>query len=121
MRLLLCVLVLVFSLLASKAQQVVPVPTPGAVVSIAWSAPAWTNFLVYNVYYGVTSGSYTNKTMVNTNLTCTISNLTRGSTYYFAITDTDTNGFESDFSNEVNFTPATPPPPPYALRLIIGH
>lgn len=45
--------------------------------------------------------TYTNVVDVGTNLTATISNLVTGATYFFSATSYDTNGLESDYSNEV--------------------
>ena len=62
----------------------------------------------YNVYYGVASATYTNSAAAGTNLTVSISNLVEGVTYYFAATAVDTNGLESDYSNEVSTNTALP-------------
>ena len=40
-------------------------------------------------------------------------------TYYFAVTCTDNRGFESAFSNEVNYTPPAPPAPPNLKPLVV--
>lgn len=47
---------------------------------------------------------YTNIVLAGTNLTITVSNLTPLVKYSFAVTGMDTNGLESDFSNEVQYT-----------------
>lgn len=63
----------------------------------------------YNIYYGVSSQTYTNKVPVAycTNKTGVVSNLLRGVTYYFAATAVDRFGLESDYSSEVSIL--TPP------------
>jgi hypothetical protein len=55
----------------------------------------------YKVYYGLSSGNYTNSLDVGNVTTYKIYNLTPG-TYYFAVTAYDTSGNESDYSNEVS-------------------
>jgi hypothetical protein len=42
-----------------------------------------------------------------TNLTCTVSNLVPYTSYWFAATSMDTNGIESDYSNEAKWVPPT--------------
>jgi hypothetical protein len=55
----------------------------------------------YNVYYGVSSGNYTNMVSVQVPQTnITIVNLVGGVKYYFAATCMETNGLESPYSNE---------------------
>jgi hypothetical protein len=54
---------------------------------------------------------YTVKLSAGTNLNLTVSNLTRGVTYYFNITDQG-GGLESGFGGEVPYTVPMPPAPP---------
>lgn len=89
-------------------------PTPPASVTLAWDKSPGTNVIVnYNVYYGVTSATYTNVVSAGTNLTVAVTNLARGVTYWFAATAVDNAGLESDYSTEVFTTtkgkPASPP------------
>jgi hypothetical protein len=74
-----------------------------ASVSLAWTPSSDTNVTGYNIYYGTSSGNYTGKTTVANVSTITISNLTCGTTYYFAVTAFDSTGNESVFSNEAQF------------------
>lgn len=107
----------VFALLALIVVSVFAVgrtPTPPANVTLAWNASPGTNVITnYNIYYGVASATYTNVLAVGTNLTCTVSNLARGTQYFFAATAVDTNNLESAYSTEVNTVtksgPAAPP------------
>src|SRR5260221_8772102 len=85
---------------------------PPPVVQLTWDlVPGMT----YNVYYGVGSGAYTNKVSVGVSNYTTVVLPSRGATYYFAATAV-ANGLESEFSNEVNFTPAQPPAAPTNMR-----
>ena len=73
-------------------------------LSLGWSPSSDTNVTGYNIYYGTSSGDYTNKVTIGNILATTISNLTYGTTYYFAVTALNSAGDESDFSNEAKFT-----------------
>ena len=64
----------------------------------------------YNVYYGGTSGAYTNKTDCGTNTTLAIYNLAQGFWYYFAATTYSKAGAESALSKETAW-------PLYAYKL----
>lgn len=107
--------------LPSFAQSIVPT-NPPANVTLAWNASAETNMgpLSYTIFYGPASAAYTNSVPAGTNLTVTVSNLVRGSTCYFAVIATATNGLVSPPSNEVSYRPPLPPPPPTVFRVIVG-
>jgi hypothetical protein len=85
---------------------------PPPVVQLTWDLVAG---MKYNVYYGVGSGAYTNRVSVGMTNYATVTLPARGQTYYFAVTAV-ASGLESDFSNEVSFTPASPPSAPKNLR-----
>ena len=74
-----------------------------ASVMLDWNASTSANVTGYNVYFGTTSGSYSNKIDVGNNTRFTISNLVAGVTYYFAATAYDSNGDESAFSTEASY------------------
>lgn len=61
----------------------------------------------YRVYYGPSSGNYTNSLVVPYSTLATVPSLQEDSTYYFAVTSvlTNSNGetLESDFSNEATY------------------
>src|SRR5512138_1032300 len=98
--------------------QLAPTNPPANVV-LAWDPPATSGIAGYNVYWGAASRHYTNL-VTTTNLTATINNLDRGTTYYFAATAFSVTGLESEFSNEVSYTPPARPIAP-VLRLSIAN
>ena len=57
----------------------------------------------YNIYYGTSSGSYSQNIDVGDVTTYIVAGLNDG-TYYFAVTAYDTSGNESEYSNEVSKT-----------------
>lgn len=74
-------------------------------LTLQWSANTEADLMGYNIYYGLASKNYINKTVVGRS---TLSyyfvdtDLVIGMTYYFAVTAFDTAGNESGFSNEVS-------------------
>lgn len=103
--------------MTSAAAQPFLVPSnPPPVVQLAWGivGPA-TN---YNLYYGVVSGGYTNKTPVGPVLNANLTLPARGVKFFFAVT-AQANGLESPFSNEVTYTAPAPPPPPLLQPVIV--
>ena len=79
-------------------------------VTLAWK-PTSSPSCTYKLYYGPSTGSYTNSVGVGTNTTASLSNsqFSVGSTVHFSVTAVDTlTGLESAFSNEASFT--VPPP-----------
>jgi uncharacterized protein YfaP (DUF2135 family) len=79
-------------------------------VSLAWDAPTTyvdgtpiSGPIGYKVYYGTSSGAYTYIDDVHTATSWSVNTLTHG-TWYFEVTCYDSNGSESDFSNEISTT-----------------
>jgi len=70
-------------------------------VSLAWDPSISSNIAGYKIYFGNSSGSYGAPVSIGNQTAYTITGLTSG-TYYFAVTAFDTDGNESDFSNEVS-------------------
>ena len=94
-----------------------------ASLTLAWDPDGFdpTNGpVLYKVYYGPASATYTNTVSAGTNLTATVTNLTKGQTYYFAATAALTNTLESTYSNEINWTVGTNPPAPSNLRVTVS-
>lgn len=94
-----------------------------ASVTLAWDtngSDPTNGPVIYKVYYGPASATYTNTISAGTNLTATVTNLTKGQTYYFAATASLTNTLESAYSNEINWTLGTNPPAPANLRVTVS-
>jgi hypothetical protein len=88
----------------------------GGNITLAWNPSSDPVVAGYDIYYGGTSGVYTNETSVGLATSLTISNLVYGSTYYFAATTYNAAGVESSFSTEVSY--AVPMPPPGVQPLV---
>ncbi|MFZ3137393.1 MAG: fibronectin type III domain-containing protein, partial [Thermodesulfovibrionales bacterium] len=76
---------------------------------LSWEAPttnedgtSLTDLAGYKIYYGTTTGNYTQNIDVGNVTTYTFSNLTNGSTYIFVATAYNTARIESSYSNEVS-------------------
>jgi hypothetical protein len=70
-------------------------------VTLAWDPNSEPDLSGYRIHYGTSSRNYTGVIDVGNQLTCTVTDLTPGETYYFAATAYNYSGLESDFSNEV--------------------
>lgn len=83
-----------------------PAPTPPNTAQLTWSAPP-ASVAGYRVYYGTASNTY-NQSKGNgiyvTQPAYTVTSLTSGTVYYFAVTAIDASGQESAYSNEVSKT-----------------
>ena len=78
-------------------------------VTLSWQAPTTnedltplTDLAGYRVYYGETSGVYTDVVTVGNYTSASIGSLPTGKTLYFAVTAFDTSGNESSLSNEAS-------------------
>jgi hypothetical protein len=76
-----------------------------AQVTLAWDPNSEPDLSGYKLYYGTSSGNYSNTISLGLVTTYTVTNLTDGVTYFFALTAFDAEGFESAKSNEVSYTP----------------
>jgi hypothetical protein len=75
---------------------------PPQSVTLAWDpSVSVTNVAGYYIYYGTSTGSYTNLVDVGLGTNGVVSNLVAGTAYYFAMTAYTSSGLESDFSSEV--------------------
>jgi fibronectin type 3 domain-containing protein len=100
--------------LSSNAQTVSRKPTLPVQVTVLWDASTTLNVTSYNVYIGTASGSYTRVQSVSATapLVSTFTGLTHGTTYFFTCTSVDTDGVESEYSNEVVWKANSLPAPP---------
>ncbi|MFL6594945.1 MAG: fibronectin type III domain-containing protein [Chthoniobacterales bacterium] len=81
-------------------------------VSLAWNPSPDADVIGYRVELGTASGIYTQSVDVQNVTTATVSSLTDGTTYYFAVTAYNSSYGESVASNEVVYlTPGLPPSP----------
>ena len=71
--------------------------------NLAWDPPdISTDVTGYMIHYGTASGSYSQSIDVGNTTSYTVSNLTNGKTYYFAVTAYNAVGYQSIYSNEVS-------------------
>ncbi len=93
----LCILVLTSALLVATA-----VRAHSATGTLSWDAVTDPGTAGYKLHYGTVSGTYTNSVDTGVMTSYTVTNLTEGRTYYFAVTAYNTSGNESGYSNEVS-------------------
>jgi hypothetical protein len=79
-------------------------PARAEQVSLAWDANLEPDLGGYKLYYGTASEAYTQVIDVGKNTQVTVSNLSQGVTYFFAVTAYNLQGAESDYSNEIQNT-----------------
>jgi len=100
------VVILLFAFVYSTQSEVYgQAPSSGSSVTIAWEEDPTGGIAGYRVYYGTESRRYTESVAVGQATTATITGLTAGVVYYFAVTAIDPTGLESDFSDEISFIP----------------
>ena len=90
----------------ASASVTTPSPATNGMASLAWDpGTAAVNLAGYRVYVGTSSGAYSQPLgqglAAGTGTTFTVTGLTSGTRYFFAVTAFDTAGIESGFSNEV--------------------
>src|SRR5438132_888633 len=81
-------------------------------VTLAWDPSVGSHIAGYRLYSGTTSGVYTQIIEIGNTTSTSVSNLTPGQKYFFAVTAYNTSALESVKSNEVSYTAPTPPPTP---------
>jgi hypothetical protein len=94
-----CLLICISPAATSLVADSLPAPT----LTLSWDASTSTNVVNYKIYYGTTSGSYTQAVSAGQVTQTTITGLTSGTTYFLAATATDDAGLESGYSNEISF------------------
>ncbi|MBN2845407.1 MAG: choice-of-anchor D domain-containing protein, partial [Deltaproteobacteria bacterium] len=77
-------------------------------VTLEWDPNPEPDIAGYEVYYGVSSGNYSDMIDVGNYTSCTIGDLETAVIYYFAAKAYNTAGYRSDYSDEVTYTPAEP-------------
>ena len=82
-----------------------------ASISLAWDANEKSDLAGYIVSYGTTSGVYTNQVTVGNQTTWTLTGLTAGQHYYFALKAYNHAQLQSPFSVEVDGVAPTGPTP----------
>jgi len=70
---------------------------------LAWDKNTNPTAAGYNIYYGGTCGTYTNKICVGNTTNVIISGLVQGTTYYFAAAAYDSSGGEGPLLSEVSY------------------
>ena len=80
----------------------------GAEIRIAWDPNTEPDLAGYKVYWGKTSRTYEESIDVGNVTTYVLPGLTKGETYFIAVTAYDTENNESDFSNEVSGAASEP-------------
>jgi hypothetical protein len=76
-------------------------PVHAGSVNLAWDPVVTTALAGYKVHYGTQSGTYTTSVDVGNVVSCQVTGLTAGATYYFTVTAYGTSGQESPYSNEI--------------------
>jgi hypothetical protein len=71
-------------------------------VTLAWDANSEPDVEGYKLYYGTAAQAYSQVINVGKNTQVTVSNLSQGVTYFFAVTAYNLEGDESEYSNEIN-------------------
>lgn len=71
--------------------------------TLAWDYENDPSVQAYNLYYGPVAGAYTNFVSAGSMNQTTVSNLSAGETYYFAVTAVNSAGLESVFSSPVSY------------------
>lgn len=81
-------------------------------VTLAWDPSPSPGVETYRVYYGTASGNYSAFVEVTNATTASVIGLVNGTPYFFAATALDSTGLESEFSEEISYTPSAGPTRP---------
>lgn len=80
-------------------------------VTLRWNANSESDLAGYTVYYGTSSGAYTQSINAGNVITTLVPGLSAGATYYFAVTAYDVSRNESGYSAEVSKLASDETPP----------
>jgi hypothetical protein len=97
------------------------VPTTNApAVTLAWDAsPSGAVVTNYTLFMGTNSGQYVTNWPAGTNLYFTVSNLSRGPEYFFAVNCQGAGGLSSPFSSEATYQTLALPAAVTGLHVIV--
>lgn len=94
-------------------------------ITLAWNPNTEPDLAGYRLYYGASPRNYTVQLPVAipdapaTNVTATVSGLTPGRTYFFAVTALTRDGLESGYSTEVRYAVPNPLVPPVVTESLV--
>lgn len=88
-----------------------------ATVRLIWDRNQEPDVTEYKVYVGTSSRTYTRTVSSGNEISVSVPDLSRGVTYFFAVTAINSHGLESDYSNEVSYTTPDKPSPPSNHRV----
>ena len=72
-------------------------------ITLIWDANTEPDLEGYKLYYGYASREYSYSIDVGNLTSYTVADLEAGETYYFTVTAYNSSGYESDYSDEVNY------------------
>lgn len=101
-----CRVILFLSLLLIPTHFLATTVFSADVTLVALGADTKSDLGGYRLYYGTSSGVYTTMVDVGNVTAYTVSNLSQGEIYYFAVTAYDAGGNESAFSEEIVTNPS---------------
>jgi hypothetical protein len=79
-------------------------------VGLAWNPDTGAGITGYRLYQGTASQVYTSSNNIGNTTNATVSSLTAGTTYYFAVSAFNSSGLESALSSEISYTITGAPP-----------
>jgi len=97
--------ILAFSILWQGSLAVLSAPPIGHDVTLAWNPSSSSAVTGYRLYYGATSGNYSNSLLAGNVTALTVPGLTSGIPYFFTVVAFTATGLESAFSNEIVYVP----------------
>ncbi len=113
--------ILFLALLLHSAPAFAVTPPATHSVTLMWdNNPSSDEVAGYRVYFGTASGSYSESVAAGNVTSRTMTGLTPGVAYFFAVTAYDAGGLESGFSAEVSYVPVVPSGPRIQTRMTPG-